>query len=298
MFLIGGDSDKIPFDKQKELISELLKRMPVSQSYTRVGLLTPQRVGNDRVDLKFTVNSNTALKQVKAIRKPLSVDIKQTLKNIADMFEEKNGARKNTPNILIAFPNEAFTNELPNHQTPLSDLLASGVKIALVGDVGAKGFDQLSSTIRDPLTVVDSSDEGVDMEIVLEQLIEKLKNGKENFLVMFTVAVNFVLDCFYWIILPYQNISSFCFFHILFTFCMSILDPCNKIKCDYGSVCKPSRDDTASCVCLPCPDENVYSPICGSDGRTYASECSMNVENCKMKKRVSIARTGSCGMTS
>lgn len=178
VFLIGGGSEKVSFDQQKKFIQEIIKRMPVSQKYTKVGLLTPQKVGNDRVDLKYTVNGKTASNQVKAIKKPLTFDLKQTLKNVKEMFQEYNGARKNIPDIVIAFTNEKLLEQLPREQAALADLMISGVKIALIDESSSDALDRLPSSIRTSLAVI-KIDSGKDFntEFVLDQLVEKLKKG-------------------------------------------------------------------------------------------------------------------------
>ena len=37
-----------------------------------------------------------------------------------------------------------------------------------------------------------------------------------------------------------------------------------------------------------------YSPVCGSNGKTYANECIMKVEACLQKKTIAVTKQGKC----
>lgn len=153
--------------------------MPVSQTFTRVGLLTPQKGRNDRVDLKLTVNARTASNQVNAIPKPLTFDSKQTLEKIEDMFQERNGARKDIPNILIAFTNDPLLQGFVREQAALTKLITSGVKLALIDDGTSGGFDRFPDAIQKSLAVIKiESGQAFNTEAILEELVKKLKRGK------------------------------------------------------------------------------------------------------------------------
>ncbi|KAH3857537.1 turripeptide Lol9.1-like [Dreissena polymorpha] len=53
---------------------------------------------------------------------------------------------------------------------------------------------------------------------------------------------------------------------------------CAILLCIFGAaVCLPKR--FIDCTDFMC--DEVYSPVCGTDGRTYANECQMDVENRK-----------------
>ena len=53
-------------------------------------------------------------------------------------------------------------------------------------------------------------------------------------------------------------------------------------------------DNTARCVCPVCRD-NVYTPICGTDGMTYANLCWMKLAGCKAKKDIGVLKKEACG---
>ena len=74
------------------------------------------------------------------------------------------------------------------------------------------------------------------------------------------------------------------------------LDPCAKVGCDFYSKCFAKQDRSTECVCPVCDDQ--YSPVCGSDGKTYANECLMKSESCKMKKNIKLTKQSACGKIS
>ena len=39
-----------------------------------------------------------------------------------------------------------------------------------------------------------------------------------------------------------------------------------------------------------------YTPVCGSDGKTYPNECGLEVEACKTGKNLTVVKQGECGM--
>lgn len=72
-------------------------------------------------------------------------------------------------------------------------------------------------------------------------------------------------------------------------------DPCDKVNCDYSAKCVTMSDRTTTCMCSVCPDEDVYAPICGDDGRTYATKCRLLKESCRQQRVIGIAKETSCG---
>ena len=81
-----------------------------------------------------------------------------------------------------------------------------------------------------------------------------------------------------------QNVSFF--FHLL--------DVCATTYCDYGAKCVRQPDGSAKCECIQTCSKN-YQPVCGSDGKTYSSECEMNVKACREKMELTVKHSGQCG---
>ena len=73
------------------------------------------------------------------------------------------------------------------------------------------------------------------------------------------------------------------------------LRPCGNTTCDYGAVCDgPGLG--CSCHGLTCPPGTEGdAPVCGNDGRTYASECQMRMEACQRQQYIIVANYGPCG---
>uniref|UniRef100_H2LZ98 Testican-2 n=1 Tax=Oryzias latipes TaxID=8090 RepID=H2LZ98_ORYLA len=91
-------------------------------------------------------------------------------------------------------------------------------------------------------------------------------------------------------------------------------DPCQNVKCSQHKVCVAQGYQRAMCVsrkklehrikqseqlerhesnCAPCA-EAASSPVCGSDGHNYASQCKLELQACLTGKDLSIMCTGFC----
>uniref|UniRef100_A0A8C4ZHL5 SPARC (osteonectin), cwcv and kazal like domains proteoglycan 2 n=1 Tax=Gadus morhua TaxID=8049 RepID=A0A8C4ZHL5_GADMO len=90
-------------------------------------------------------------------------------------------------------------------------------------------------------------------------------------------------------------------------------DPCQKVKCSHHKVCIAQGYQRAVCVnrkklehrlkqpalrspegnCKPCPVSST-GPVCGSDGRNYASNCKLEQQACLSGKELTLACSGPC----
>uniref|UniRef100_A0A673MVY4 Testican-2-like n=1 Tax=Sinocyclocheilus rhinocerous TaxID=307959 RepID=A0A673MVY4_9TELE len=90
-------------------------------------------------------------------------------------------------------------------------------------------------------------------------------------------------------------------------------DPCQKVKCSRHKVCVAQGYQRAMCVnrkklqhriresglkphannCKPC-SETPSTPVCGSDGHNYTSQCKLEQQACFSGKDLSVLCSGSC----
>ncbi|RWS27654.1 agrin-like protein, partial [Leptotrombidium deliense] len=61
--------------------------------------------------------------------------------------------------------------------------------------------------------------------------------------------------------------------------------PCHKISCLPPMICALDSKKVAQCLCPP-PCPKVYKPVCGSDRRTYDSDCHLRRHSCLMQSNV------------
>jgi len=71
-------------------------------------------------------------------------------------------------------------------------------------------------------------------------------------------------------------------------------NPCGGDVCDgIGQQCHVTTKGGARCRCeAPCPP--VMKPVCGSDRRTYDSECHLRRHACRTESVISVAHQAAC----
>ena len=65
--------------------------------------------------------------------------------------------------------------------------------------------------------------------------------------------------------------------------------------CEFYSKCVKGSDGKAECVCPVCDNKEKYSPVCGDNGKTYASQCELERDSCFKKSHIKIAKKEACG---
>lgn len=70
--------------------------------------------------------------------------------------------------------------------------------------------------------------------------------------------------------------------------CVCNTETCGSTVCAWGAQCVQKK-----CECPQCLDEPL-SPVCGSDGVTYGNKCELLLSSCMQKKRIDVAKPGSC----
>lgn len=74
-------------------------------------------------------------------------------------------------------------------------------------------------------------------------------------------------------------------------------DNCQDIQCDFAATCELDPDGGfPHCVChFDCSLERLEGKsVCGSDWRTYLSECDMKAESCRRKEELRLRPLALC----
>ncbi|XP_071482026.1 protein dispatched homolog 3-like [Diadema antillarum] len=67
------------------------------------------------------------------------------------------------------------------------------------------------------------------------------------------------------------------------------------LRCKFGAVCQDTdAGERPHCVCQLVCDQDDYSPVCGSDSRTYGNVCQMKQYACLDKREIYVTKAGLC----
>ena len=77
------------------------------------------------------------------------------------------------------------------------------------------------------------------------------------------------------------------------SFFVSTGNACGTSVCTHGSQCMTDLNGNKSCACHMC--SSIYSPVCGSDGKTYPNECHMGMISCRERRTITLKHDGNCG---
>ena len=92
---------------------------------------------------------------------------------------------------------------------------------------------------------------------------------------------------------PVNTLSNTLIFAWYIHLAVHLLDKCIDKKCHRYKVCINQPDRRSGCWCPACQD--VYQPICASDGKTYASECWMVYKSCTYDLELTKTDSKPCG---
>ena len=75
----------------------------------------------------------------------------------------------------------------------------------------------------------------------------------------------------------------------------SFVDPCKEKLCELYGKCIKNNDGKAECACPVCDTKDQYSPVCGDNGVTYASQCELEKTSCEKKEQIKSIKKTACG---